>query len=94
MPTEAKPWKMVVPFTDGRKGLNIVVNLQKAVETDGREVALAIERTVSLMIIDDHWKDHLRNMDDLKQAVQELCTNRKTRCSSISSKHSRCSAKC
>ena len=61
---------VVVPFTDGRKGLNIVVNLQKAVETDGREVALAIERTVSLMIIDDHWKDHLRNMDDLKQAVQ------------------------
>jgi preprotein translocase subunit SecA len=61
---------VVVPFTDGRRGLNIVVNLKKAYESQALEVARSIERTVSLMIIDDHWKEHLRNMDDLKQAVQ------------------------
>lgn len=61
---------VVVPFTDGKKGLNVVVNLKKAFDSNGFEVINAVERTVSLMIIDDRWKEHLRNMDDLKQAVQ------------------------
>ncbi len=61
---------VVVPYTDGRKGLNVPVNLELAIQSEGDEIINAIERTVSLMVIDDHWKEHLRNMDDLKQAVQ------------------------
>ncbi|MFI5170762.1 MAG: preprotein translocase subunit SecA [Chitinophagales bacterium] len=61
---------VIVPFTDGRKGINVMVNLKKAEESDGVEVHRSIERMISLIVIDDHWKDHLRNMDDLKQSVQ------------------------
>ena len=61
---------VIVPVTDGRKGINVVVNLNKANETEGAEVHRSIERMISLIVIDDHWKDHLRNMDDLKQSVQ------------------------
>jgi len=61
---------VIVPFTDGRKGINVTVNLTKAIETDGLEINYSIERMISLIVIDDHWKDHLRNMDDLKQSVQ------------------------
>jgi preprotein translocase subunit SecA len=61
---------VIVPFTDGRKGLNVLVNLNKAVETNGLEINYSIERMISLIIIDDHWKEHLREMDDLKQSVQ------------------------
>ena len=58
---------VIVPFTDGRKGLNVMVNLTKAIETNGLEVNYSIERMISLIVIDDHWKEHLREMDDLKQ---------------------------
>jgi len=61
---------VVIPYTDGRKGLNVSVNLEQAYQSEGREIIKAVERTISLMIIDDNWKEHLRNMDDLKQAVQ------------------------
>ncbi len=61
---------VIVPFTDGRKGINVTVNLTKAMETEGSEINYSIERMISLIVIDDHWKDHLRNMDDLKQSVQ------------------------
>ncbi len=61
---------VIVPVTDGRKGINVMVNLQKAHDTSGSEVIRSIERMISLMVIDEHWKDHLRNMDDLKQSVQ------------------------
>ena len=61
---------VIVPFTDGRKGLNVMVNLTKAIETNGLEVNYSIERMISLIVIDDHWKEHLREMDDLKQSVQ------------------------
>ena len=61
---------VIVPITDGRKGLNILVNLKKSYETEGQEIVRSIERMLSLIIIDDHWKEHLRNMDDLKQSVQ------------------------
>ncbi len=61
---------VIVPITDGRKGLNILVNLKKSYETEGQEIVRSIERMLSLIIIDEHWKEHLRNMDDLKQSVQ------------------------
>ncbi|MEZ5014620.1 MAG: preprotein translocase subunit SecA [Chitinophagales bacterium] len=61
---------VIVPVTDGRKGFNIPVNLKKAYETNGQEIVRSIERILSLVIIDDHWKDNLRNMDDLKTSVQ------------------------
>jgi preprotein translocase subunit SecA len=61
---------VVVPFTDGRKGINVLVNLDKTVATDGEELCNAMERNITLAIIDDAWKEHLRAMDDLKQSVQ------------------------
>jgi preprotein translocase subunit SecA len=61
---------VVVPFTDGRKGVNVLANLNKTIETEGEELSNALERTITLAIIDDNWKEHLRAMDDLKQSVQ------------------------
>ncbi|HVK97929.1 MAG TPA: preprotein translocase subunit SecA, partial [Flavisolibacter sp.] len=61
---------VVVPFTDGRKGINVLVNLDKTLSTNGEELCNAMERNITLSIIDDSWKEHLRSMDDLKQSVQ------------------------
>ncbi len=61
---------VIVPFTDGRKGLQVLVNLDKALSSEGAELGHALERTVTLSLIDDSWKEHLRAMDDLKQSVQ------------------------
>ncbi|HZH64191.1 MAG TPA: preprotein translocase subunit SecA [Flavisolibacter sp.] len=61
---------VVVPFTDGRKGINVLVNLDKTLSTEGAELCNAMERNITLSIIDDSWKEHLRAMDDLKQSVQ------------------------
>ena len=61
---------VVVPFTDGRKGLQVLANLDKTISTNGVELVNALERTIALATIDDAWKEHLRAMDDLKQSVQ------------------------
>jgi preprotein translocase subunit SecA len=61
---------VVVPFTDGKKSINVLANLQKTLDTQGRELMNAVERQITLGIIDDTWKEHLRAMDDLKQSVQ------------------------
>ena len=61
---------IVIPFTDGLKTLQVVSNLKEAHESEGGNIAEAIEKSVTLAIIDDIWKEHLREMDDLKQAVQ------------------------
>jgi preprotein translocase subunit SecA len=61
---------VVVPFGDGRKGLNVLTNLDKTVSTNGEELAAALEKTITLAVIDEAWKEHLRAMDDLKQSVQ------------------------
>ncbi|MFO7998886.1 MAG: preprotein translocase subunit SecA [Bacteroidales bacterium] len=61
---------IAIPITDGMKTMNVIANLKKSYETEGREVALAIEKGITLGIIDNAWKDHLREMDDLKQSVQ------------------------
>jgi preprotein translocase subunit SecA len=61
---------VVVPFTNGTKGVNVIANLDKTIHTGGAELANALERTITLAMIDDTWKEHLRAMDDLKQSVQ------------------------
>ncbi len=61
---------IAIPITDGMKTMNMIANLKKAYETEGREVMLSIEKGITLGIIDNSWKDHLREMDDLKQSVQ------------------------
>jgi preprotein translocase subunit SecA len=61
---------VMVPFTDGKKGINVLTNLDKTVASNAQELVNALERTITLVIIDDTWKEHLRSMDDLKQSVQ------------------------
>jgi preprotein translocase subunit SecA len=61
---------VVVPFVDGRKGIQALANLDKTLQTNGAELVNALERSVTLAMIDDAWKEHLRAMDDLKQSVQ------------------------
>jgi preprotein translocase subunit SecA len=61
---------VVVPFTDGRRGINALTNMQKTLDSGGEELSNALERTITLAVIDDAWKEHLRAMDDLKQSVQ------------------------
>ncbi|MGI8634348.1 MAG: SEC-C metal-binding domain-containing protein, partial [Segetibacter sp.] len=61
---------VVVPFTDGRRGMQVLANLDKTLASKGVELTQAVERNVALNLIDDAWKEHLRAMDDLKQSVQ------------------------
>jgi preprotein translocase subunit SecA len=68
---------IAIPFSDGIKNMSIVANLKKSVETDGREVCTAFEKNVTLSHIDDAWKEHLREMDDLKQSVQNASYEQK-----------------
>ncbi|OQA00350.1 MAG: preprotein translocase subunit SecA [Bacteroidetes bacterium ADurb.Bin408] len=59
-----------IPFSDGVKTLHVVANMQKTYETKGKEAFKAFQKSVTLALIDDSWKEHLREMDDLKQSVQ------------------------
>jgi preprotein translocase subunit SecA len=61
---------IVVPITDGIRIYNILTNLEKAYRTDGEELVRAYEKTVLLNTIDEAWKEHLRELDDLRQSVQ------------------------
>ncbi len=65
------------PITDGKKTLNVVVPVKKAYETHGRELQLSIEKGITLAIIDDLWKEHLRQLDDLRQSVQNAAYEQK-----------------
>ncbi len=65
------------PITDGKKVLNVVVPVKKAYDTHGRELQLAIEKGITLAIIDDQWKEHLRQLDDLRQSVQNAAYEQK-----------------
>ena len=65
------------PITDGKKTLNIVAPVKKSYENKGREISLAIEKNITLAIIDNEWKDHLRELDDLKQSVQNATYEQK-----------------
>jgi preprotein translocase subunit SecA len=61
---------IVVPVSDGQKTFKVIVNLEKAYNTQGREIVNAYDKTVVLATIDDSWKEHLREMDELRQSVQ------------------------
>ncbi len=61
---------VAVPFTDGKKAMQAVANLDKTIETNGAELTNALERNITLALIDDAWKEHLRAMDDLRHSVQ------------------------
>ena len=61
---------VAVPFTDGKKTLQALVKLDKYLETGGLELMSALERSITLALIDDAWKEHLRAMDDLRHSVQ------------------------
>ena len=61
---------IVVPFTDGRRVIQVLTNLNKGITTNNLELVQSLEKTVTLGFIDDAWKEHLRAMDDLKQSVQ------------------------
>ena len=68
---------ILIPFTDGKKSMNVVVNLKKAVENGAREITLAVEKFITLGIIDESWKEHLRELDDLKQSVRNATYEQK-----------------
>ena len=62
--------RILVPFTDGVKTLNVATDLEKAYESEGKQLVQDFEKNITLAIIDDAWKTHLRKMDELKQSVQ------------------------
>jgi len=62
--------RIVVPFTDGIKTLQVVTDLEKAYSSDGQQLVTDFEKNISLAILDNSWKNHLRKMDELKQSVQ------------------------
>lgn len=68
---------IVIPFTDGMRTLQTVVNLKKAFETNGSVIADVCQKSVTLALIDNEWKEHLREMDDLKQSVQQAVYEQK-----------------
>ena len=68
---------IVVPFTDGLRIYNVVTNLEKAYRTNGEDLMRSFEKAVILAHIDDAWKEHLREMDDLKQSVQNAAYEQK-----------------
>ena len=68
---------IAIPITDGKRGMNVIVNLKKAVENGAREVNLCIEKSITLGLIDNAWKEHLRELDDLKESVQNATYEQK-----------------
>lgn len=69
--------RIVVPFTDGTKEIKVVTNLKEAYESEGKRLVTDFEKNITLAIIDDTWKDHLRQMDELKQSVQNATYEQK-----------------
>ena len=69
--------RIVVPFTDGAKTLQVVTNLKEAYESEGKSLITDFEKNITLAIIDENWKEHLRKMDDLKQSVQNASYEQK-----------------
>ena len=62
--------RIVVPFTDGIKNLQVITDLEKAYNSNGDQLVTDFEKNISLAILDNSWKTHLRKMDELKQSVQ------------------------
>ena len=62
--------RIIVPFSDGMKTLNVVTDLKKAYDSNGEQLVADFEKNITLAIVDEAWKKHLRKMDELKQSVQ------------------------
>ncbi|WP_299059648.1 preprotein translocase subunit SecA [uncultured Polaribacter sp.] len=69
--------RIVVPFTDGIKSLQVVTNLKEAYESEGKSLVTDFEKNITLAIIDENWKEHLRKMDELKHSVQNASYEQK-----------------
>jgi len=69
--------RIVVPFSDGVKSLQVVTNLKNAYESEGKELVKDFEKNITLAIIDENWKTHLRKMDELKSSVQNASYEQK-----------------
>jgi preprotein translocase subunit SecA len=69
--------EIMVPFTDGKKQIGVVSNLKKNIDTDCKELIKSMEKMSTLAFIDQAWKEHLREMDDLKQSVQNAVYEQK-----------------
>ena len=68
---------VVVPVGDGKRIYQVIVNIKKAYDSKGKELIRAINKTINLVMIDEYWKEHLRDMDDLKQSVQNATYEQK-----------------
>jgi len=68
---------IAVPVSDGGKMMQVIVNLKKAYDSTGREISRSLNKSITLMMIDEYWKEHLREMDDLKQSVQNATYEQK-----------------
>ena len=68
---------IAIPISDGRKMLTLSVDLEKAYNSQGKEIAKSLSRSIILYQIDEHWKQHLRDMDDLRQSVQNAAYEQK-----------------
>lgn len=68
---------IVVPITDGQRLFNIVTNLEKAYKTQGQELVKSYEKQVILATIDEHWKENLRELDELRTSVQNASYEQK-----------------
>ncbi len=68
---------ILVPFTDGIKTIGVTANLEESVNSNGQALIKAMEKAITLGIIDEQWKEHLRDMDDLKQSVQNAVYEQK-----------------
>jgi preprotein translocase subunit SecA len=68
---------ILVPFSDGSKQIGVAVDLKKTIETNNAELIRSMEKMITLAIIDQQWKEHLRDMDDLKQSVQNAVYEQK-----------------
>ena len=68
---------IVVPFSDGHKSLNVIANLKKAYDSKGKELITSFEKTIVLSLIDEAWTEHLREMDELRQSVQNAVYEQK-----------------
>jgi len=69
--------QIVIPFTDGIRSIQVPVNLKVAIDNNGREITKSFEKTIVLGLIDESWKEHLREMDELKQSVQNAVYEQK-----------------
>ncbi|MBS7313383.1 MAG: preprotein translocase subunit SecA [Bacteroidales bacterium] len=77
---EAKRYRyenIAFPITDGKRTITVIAPIEKSYQTEGKEISLSVEKSITLQIIDNAWKEHLRELDDLKQSVQNASYEQK-----------------